>query len=47
MKLAIAEIRQELDKQPDPAEVERLREHVQQLNDRLIRLEALQPVRLR
>ena len=40
LKTQIAEIRHELDRQPSPEEFEKLREKVDQVNDRLIRLEA-------
>ena len=40
LKDGIAEIRHELDRQPSPEEFDKLREKVEQVNDRLIRIEA-------
>lgn len=40
LKQGIAEIRHELDRQPSPEEFEKLRDKVEQINDRLIRMEA-------
>ena len=40
LKETIVEIRHELDRQPSPEEFEKLREKVEQINDRLIRMEA-------
>ena len=40
LKSSIAEIRKELDRQPSPEEFDKLRDKVDQINDRLIRLEA-------
>lgn len=40
LKSAIAEIRHELDRQPSPEEFDKLRDKVEQINDRLIRMEA-------
>lgn len=40
LKDSVAEIRQELDKQPSPEEFEKLRDKVEQINDRLIRIES-------
>lgn len=40
LKAAIAEIRHELDRQPSPEEFDKLRDKVEQINDRLIRMEA-------
>ena len=40
LKSQITEIRHELDRQPSPEEFDKLREKVDQVNDRLIRLEA-------
>lgn len=43
LKVGIQEIRHELDRQPSPEEFEKLREKVDTINDRLIRLEARLP----
>lgn len=43
LKGSIAEIREELDKQPSPDEFDKVRDKVDQINDRLIRLEARIP----
>lgn len=40
LKSAIVEIRHELDRQPSPEEFEKLRERVEQINERLIRMES-------
>jgi hypothetical protein len=40
MKNGIAEIRHELDRQPSPEEFVKLRDRVEQINERLIRIEA-------
>lgn len=40
LKASIAEIRKELDRQPSPEEFDKVRDKVDQINDRLIRLEA-------
>lgn len=40
LKSAISEIRHELDQQPSPAEFEKLRDRVEQINERLIRMES-------
>ena len=40
LKESIAEIRHELDRQPSPEEFDKLREKVEQINDRLIRIES-------
>ena len=40
LKRGIEEIRHEMDRQPSPEEFEKLREKVEQVNDRLIRIEA-------
>jgi len=40
LKASISEIRHELDQQPTPIEFERMREKVEAINDRLIRIEA-------
>lgn len=40
LKSSIAEIRKEIDRQPTPEEFEKLQDKVDQVNDRLIRLEA-------
>lgn len=40
LKNDISEIRHELDRQPSPEEFDKLRDKVDQINDRLIRLEA-------
>jgi hypothetical protein len=40
LKETIADIRHELDRQPSPEEFEKLRERVEQINERLIRMEA-------
>lgn len=40
LKTSIAEIRKELDRQPSPEEFDKIRDKVDQINDRLIRLEA-------
>lgn len=40
LKSTVAEIREEMDRMPPPEEVERLRDHVQNLNDKIIRIEA-------
>jgi hypothetical protein len=40
LKSQIADIRHELDRQPSPEEFDKLRDKVDQVNDRLIRLEA-------
>ena len=40
LKNQITEIRHELDRQPSPEEFDKLRDKVDQVNDRLIRLEA-------
>ena len=40
LKSALAEIRHELDQQPSPEEFDKLRDKVEQINDRLIRMEA-------
>lgn len=40
LKNGIAEIRHELDRQPSPEEFDKLRDKVEQINDRLIRMEA-------
>lgn len=40
LKDTIADIRHELDRQPSPEEFEKLRDKVEQINDRLIRMEA-------
>jgi len=39
LKDTIADIRHELDRQPSPEEFEKLRERVEQINERLIRME--------
>lgn len=43
LKRSIAEIRSELDKQPSPDEFDKVRDKVDLINDRLIRLEAKFP----
>ena len=40
LKTAISEIRHELDQQPSPEEFDKLRDRVEQINERLIRMEA-------
>ena len=40
LKSQIADIRKELDRQPSPEEFDKLREKVDQINDRMIRIEA-------
>ena len=40
LKTAVQEIRRELDKQPSPEEYNRLRDKVQEINERLIRIES-------
>jgi len=40
LKTAVQEIRSELDKQPSPEEYNRLRDKVQEINERLIRIES-------
>ena len=40
LKSSIGEIRKELDRQPSPEEFDKVRDKVDQINDRLIRLEA-------
>lgn len=40
LKSTISEIRHELDRQPSPEEFEKLRDKVEQINDRLIRMES-------
>ena len=40
LKASIAEIRKELDAQPSPEEFQRMRDKLEQVNDRLIRIEA-------
>ena len=39
-KSQIADIRHELDRQPSPEEFDKLREKVDQINDRMIRIES-------
>lgn len=40
LKTSIADIRRELDRQPSPEEFDKVRDKVDQINDRLIRLES-------
>lgn len=40
LKSSIADIRKELDAQPSPEEFQRMRDKLEQVNDRLIRIEA-------
>ena len=40
LKASIADIRKELDAQPSPEEFQRMRDKLEQVNDRLIRIEA-------
>ena len=40
IKSSIADIRKELDAQPSPEEFQRMRDKLEQVNDRLIRIEA-------
>jgi hypothetical protein len=40
LKAQIADIRRELDRQPSPEEFDKVRDKVEQINDRLIRIEA-------
>lgn len=40
LKAQIADIRQELDRQPSPEEFDKLRSKVDQINERMIRIEA-------
>lgn len=40
LRSTVDQIRQELDRQPSPEEFEKLRERVEQVNERLIRIEA-------
>ena len=40
LKNSIADIRKELDAQPSPEEFQRMRDKLEQVNDRLIRIEA-------
>lgn len=40
LKSSVADIRHELDRQPKPEEFEKLRDRVEQINERLIRIES-------